>query len=444
MLELVPLLALFVPLLTGQTAQQPRTAFSARVHGRIIDADTGKPVSKLRIGLVRKNYSRDGTLEAKIHASVLTDENGTYTLVATEVGRYCVATSAQAYDGSVFIPQYFPRAFEISSAAVLDLSNGMELMDVDVAVRPGQRVSVRGQLLDGLGRHLPHVDKVWLVPRDIMLQGSSQPTNPSWGSWASGVKNASRFEISGVLPGRYYLMSWRFDDIADRAQTAISIELGASDLEVDVVSYRGYNLNGRIRLQGGSSLARLQTVPGVGMSILASAADGSPVMIPTANFSQGGTFSFATLAAGTYQLSILGIAAPFFVQSAKFGNGPNLMERGISLPHGRAESLEIIIAENGGEVRGTVRQGFSAYVVLVPDGHVVLRPDLYKVVQSDKNGAYVIGGIAPGAYRLYALDSVYGNAFYDSEYMNPLIPLGTPIRIEAGTVREVELSILKQ
>src|SRR5262249_36596203 len=151
---------------------------------------------------------------------------------------------------------------------------------------------------------------------------------------------------------------------------------------------------------------------------------------------------FATLAAGTYQLSIPGIPAPFFVQAARFGDGPNLMERGISLPHGTTESIEIMIAENGGEVRGTVRQAFASYVVLVPEGHVGLRPDLYKVVQTDNNGAYVIGGIAPGAYRLYAWDSVSGNPFFDSEYLTPLIPLGIPVTIETGTVREVELSLL--
>jgi len=80
MLERVPLLALFVPLLlTLQTVQQPRTAFSAKVHGRITDADTGKPIPKLRVGLVRKNYSRDGALQPTIYTYVQTDENGTYT-----------------------------------------------------------------------------------------------------------------------------------------------------------------------------------------------------------------------------------------------------------------------------------------------------------------------------------------------------------------------------
>src|SRR6476646_2764228 len=101
MLKLVPLLALFVPLLlTQQPIQQPRTTFSATIHGRITDAQTGKPVPELRVGLVRKSYSRDGVLQPGVHVSAQTDENGDYTLVATAAGRYCVATAAQTSDGA--------------------------------------------------------------------------------------------------------------------------------------------------------------------------------------------------------------------------------------------------------------------------------------------------------------------------------------------------------
>jgi hypothetical protein len=439
------LLSFATLLIAARTAQQPGAAVVAKVHGRITEQQTGKPAAKLRVGLVRKSYSRDGVLEPSLHAAVETDEDGAYTIVATLPGRYYVTTAAQTSEGLVFVPRYFPGAPDITSAAILNLADGTELHDVNIAVARGKRVNVRGRFLDGLGRNLPHQDWVWLVPRHVLLQGAGQMPAQTWGGWRSGYQNAKRYEITGVPPGQYYLMSWRFDDIQNRGESVIPIEVGDTDLEVDVVSYRAYRLNGRFRFEDGSSFSMLQrTARGPVLELLARATDSSPVMNPRATLYESRLLSFGPLPAGTYRLSILGVPAPFYVQSAKFGRGPNVLDGSVALPNNSADSLEIVVASNGGQLRGTVRQGAGSSVVLVPQDHPGLRPDLYKVVLADNDGAFAIGGIAPGTYRVYAWQSVTGNPFFDAEYMQARIAQGTPVTIAAGTVIEVDLSILQQ
>src|SRR5262245_15309264 len=93
--------------LAVQAVQKERPATVGKVHGRITERETGKPVGGLRVGLVRKSYSLDGVLEPRLSTSAKTDANGAYTIVTTP-GRYYVTTSAQASDGIVFSPQYFP------------------------------------------------------------------------------------------------------------------------------------------------------------------------------------------------------------------------------------------------------------------------------------------------------------------------------------------------
>jgi hypothetical protein len=238
-------------------------------------------------------------------------------------------------------------------------------------------------------------------------------------------------------------MSWRFDDISQRAETVIPIEVGTSNVEVDVISYRGYIVTGRFRFQGTSAfdLPRANSRAPV-VQILARSLDGSPLSNPGATLHRTGLFSFSSLPAGSYRLSILDIPAPFYVKSVRMGSGPDVLNAGFTVP-GSTESMEVLIAGDGAELRGTVREGGDSTVVLIPDGRPMLRADLYKRVRADKRGAFVIGGIAPGAYRLFAWKDIPGNLFFDPDYLKPLISLGTPVTIAAGSVISVDLAVVQ-
>ena len=425
----------------AEAVQKEGSAAVGKVQGRITERETGSPVGRLRVGLVRKSYSRDGVQEPTLFASAETDDDGNYTILARP-GRYSVATAAQTADGAVYIPQYFPGFSDASSSLTLNVSAGMELHDINIAVPRGNHVNVGGRLLDGLGRSLPHFDWVWLVPRHP-IGGEAGPTPRNWRSWQSRYRNAARYEISGIAPGLYYLMSWRFDDISQRAETVIPIEVGTSDVEVDVISYRGYIVTGRFRFQGTSAFSLTQPnsrAPTV--QILARSRDGSPLSNPGATLHRTGMFSFSYLPAGSYRLSILDIPAPFYVKSVRMGSGPDVLDVGFTVP-GRTESMEVLIAGDGAEVRGTVHEGGDSTVVLIPEGRPMLRADLYKTVQADKSGAFVIRGIAPGAYRLFAWKDISGNVFFDPDYLKPFISLGTPVTIAAGSVIGVDLAVTK-
>ena len=414
-----------------QSVQKYGSAGGAKIQGRITERETGRPVSHIRVNAVHKSFTRDGVPETSVSTSTETDDSGAYTIV-TAPGRYYVATDTQAANGAVFAPQYFPAANDVSSAMLLNVSLGAELRDIDIAVPLGNKVRVSGRFLDGLGRNLPHMDWVGLIPRSPM-RGAESPQD--WRDWRSGYRNAARYEIAGVAPGSYYLMSWRFDDISDRADTVIPIDVAASDLEVDVTSYKGYSTSGRFRFPPGKTFSVLQSdALATRVRITARSLDGTPVKEPGAILDRSGQFRFLPLPAGAYRLSILGIRAPFYVKAVKIGSGPDALDVGFTVP--TAESMEVVIGDDGAEVRGFVREGGGSTVVLVPDGRPMLRTDLYKIVRADNKGFFVIGGIAPGAYRLFASSrDMSGNPFFDPDYLSPIMSLAPRCTLQRGRAR---------
>src|SRR5262249_47607145 len=153
---------------------------------------------------------------------------------------------------------------------------------------------------------------------------------------------------------------------------------------------------------------------------------------------RNGLFRFLPLPAGTYRLSILGVPAPFYVKAVKIGSGPDVLDVGFAVP--TVASIEVVIAGDGAEVRGVVRDGGGSTVVLVPDGRPMLRTDLYKTIRADNNGSFVIGGIAPGDYRLFASSrNMSGNPFFDPDYLAPIMSVAPSLHITAGSSTMVDL-----
>jgi hypothetical protein len=82
----------------------------------------------------------------------------------------------------------------------------------------------------------------------------------------------------------------------------------------------------------------------------------------------------------------------------------------LNLPPGARGPLRIVLAANGGLVSGTVGeegQPRQATVVLVPqETELRLSPHAYRFTPTDSRGAFVFKGVRPGAYRMFAFDSV--------------------------------------
>jgi hypothetical protein len=70
----------------------------------------------------------------------------------------------------------------------------------------------------------------------------------------------------------------------------------------------------------------------------------------------------------------------------------------------------------------------------------VQRTDLYKTASTDEAGQFLIEGVPPGDYRLFAWENVPEFAWRDPAFMREIEERGRALRITEGSRQTVELT----
>jgi len=114
---------------------------------------------------------------------------------------------------------------------------------------------------------------------------------------------------------------------------------------------------------------------------------------------------------------------------------------------GRPGPLDIVLSDSGGSVEGTVLdsqgQAFAgARVVLAPDEARQSRMDLFKTANSDSTGHFVMRGVAPGSYRLYAWESVDEGDYQDPDFLRAFADQGESVSVSSGARLTPEVKVI--
>jgi hypothetical protein len=67
---------------------------------------------------------------------------------------------------------------------------------------------------------------------------------------------------------------------------------------------------------------------------------------------------------------------------------------------------------------------------------------LYKRGTTNESGKVTLGALAPGAYKLFAWESIPNGAELNTEFMREYEERGVPVTIEAGAQTKVQLSLI--
>ena len=130
-----------------------------------------------------------------------------------------------------------------------------------------------------------------------------------------------------------------------------------------------------------------------------------------------GTFLLPDVKQDTYDLDVAGLPNGYYLKSATLGtvdvtDGLNIGGENPTSP------LVLQLSPLGARVGGVVltaggKQACSATVVLVPDGSRRSNQRFYQEADVDRTGHYVLRGIAPGDYKLFAFDDVSDVGYLD-------------------------------
>ncbi|HXW16636.1 MAG TPA: carboxypeptidase-like regulatory domain-containing protein, partial [Terriglobia bacterium] len=136
----------------------------------------------------------------------------------------------------------------------------------------------------------------------------------------------------------------------------------------------------------------------------------------------------------------------YFVKSARL-DGVDVLTAGVTVDTKHdSGSLEIVVSPNGASVDGVIfkdQQPFQgATVALVPDPPHRGEKRLFKSVTTDQNGHFVLQGLSPGDYKVFAWEKIESGAYTSSEFLLPYEKLGESVHITEGSRNSVQLDLI--
>ena len=387
-----------------------RLSPQAVITGRILDED-GDPVRNVHVQAMRSGYY-EGRRQLVPAGNTQTNDLGEYRLYDLPGGKYYVSAVFRsgpqvAAAKERYLPAYYPASTDPSTAVLLVVPGGAQLQGIDMTLRRGPSVVVRGKIVNAGAIGPTRGASIRLVSRGSGLMVST-------GQFPSGGQ-ADTFEIRGVIPGPYTLV---INTAAQRRQYTFRqpLDVGPSGIDSLIVTIPPpADLQGDVRVDG-------QTPINFGGVTVTLRSFDSPSDSVPGQVKPDGGFNIPGLMPGRYELSVSGLPAGFYLKSARFGS-EEVVDSGLNLTG--AGKLDLIVSPAAAQVDGVVldakqQPAKGTLVALIPDAGRQSRTSLYKTVRTDDAGRYAILGIAPGSYNLYAFEDIESGAYLDPDFIKPL------------------------
>jgi 5-hydroxyisourate hydrolase-like protein (transthyretin family) len=311
---------------TGIDIRVGRATKTFVAAGRIIDAETGKPVASMMYGVGRPNKDSTSLLEFN-YTSERTDSTGRFRLEGLNPGRYNAFAVPDRDSG--FYSE--PTLFEVTDGDV----SGLQLKVHRGAAITGRAV-IEGTTDPEVLAKLAGLE----LSAYVMTPGLQSPNPP-----IAIIAPDGSFRVSGLRPGRTMLMLDNYPapvglSIArierDGAQQADGVEVGAGEQVTGVKVVLAYGtcvIRGQVRIEGG------ELPQGTRLGILVHRIGGKPDPHAWIEADARGHFLVEGLSEGDYTVA-LQVSVPF---GMKYPQGLNLPRQAVSVTQACESEVVLVL-----------------------------------------------------------------------------------------------------
>jgi hypothetical protein len=303
---------------------QPAQSGTGVIGGRILAADTGRPLRRAQIKVSAADAGREPL-------TISTDADGRYEFTDLPAGRYTVSVSRSGY-----LPLQYGQRRALEQGKPLELLDGQVANDVDFAL---PRMSViTGRITDELGDPIAGVTVFALRPMSWEGRRRLVPAAP-----AARTDDGGEYRLIGLAPATYVVVAktaekWTVDaagrdetmaygptyfpsttNAADARRITLSIGQEASNTDFALIPGRAATISGTAVNSQGRPLATVMLVQetlGPGGGIVG--------MAGNAAVSADGTFTMRNVPPGEYKLQASrdqeSIVLPIVVDGADVDN----------------------------------------------------------------------------------------------------------------------------
>jgi hypothetical protein len=441
-----------IRLAAGQTFNDVtiRLTETGNAGGRIVN-NSGLPAAGVPLQFLKVNYNQSGQRIFQQAGTTRTNDRGEYRFYWVTPGRYYLAGGSAAANyafpgfgnnntnepAESYMLTYYPGVADITRATAVDLRPGDEAV-LDFVVPNQQLFTIRGRVVNPA----PATSRAGVPPATLSLAfqtltGATGVFFPAQQDYdpATGI-----FALRDVLPGSYVLQAAVLPFSA-----RVPIEITNSNVENLVVELSsGVNITGRFVTDGGTlpPANTLQVQMRLASNGLHNYVMGTSSTTQTA--APDGSFSIPGVLPGDYRI-IPSPSQDFYVKELRYNRIDALTNAVSVCCNSDSASLEVVISRNVGHIEGVILDermqpvpGVQA--VLIPDARQ--RTELYKTATTDQTGRFVMRGLTPGDYKLFAWEALENYGYFDPDVMRRAESLGKPVRVGESSTLTVEGKVI--
>ena len=351
-------------------------------------------------------------------------------------------------------PQYYGGVRESADATVIHVRGGDSLADIDFHLASEPSVKIHGQISGvpeatdapetqpGSPLRIPVGNRIEVVQVRI---ASADPVRQSVPYRASAESPDYRFQFPAMLAGRYRVEAdYRAGGKAYGASQVFDVQPGADDILLNLQP--AVDITGTLRVEGAPERGNGK---GFGIRLTRPGQPPNPQDTVSAQVSADGRFSLPQVLPGDWRLEVTPVP-PGFLKVAQFGD-KDVRFTSFELPPSNettqpAKKLNIVVSMNTATVEGEVDAGplvpNLAGIVLAPVGPYHNLTRFYYAAAADQNGKFKLSGIAPGKYKLFALEKMEAEEFRNPEAIDQLDEFGEVIDVAEGATVEAHPKLI--
>jgi hypothetical protein len=401
------------------------------------------PSSDLLVADAKKRLAEVSAMGTSAAPSALADLKAT---IATLVD----STDPSKDAPTGYAPVYYPGTTLAAAAQTVTLGVSEERQAVDVSLQLVPLTRVSGVVTGAAGMAGSVI---------VVLTPTGTPV-PLPGPRTVRLGPDGRFSFSAVSPGSYSVLAFTMQDSAVAAKLAadkLAAAVAKSQAEPDVPSswaavdvvvdgrpmapialglQNALGVSGHFALSGSSpppDFSRMRVL----LSAASSASPERSVPVPPAAADASGRFSVTGLVPGRYRLNVAGAAGPWSIASAVIGgrdvcdvplevrSGDDLGGLVITLTD-RTTSLSGALQDASGQVTSD----FTVIVFPTESAYWLPQARRIQAMRPSTDGHYGFRGLPPGDYRVAVVPDVEPGQWYDSNWLQQVLP--SAVRITLG------------
>jgi hypothetical protein len=456
-----------------------RFIHSASVSGRVLDRD-GDPVQNVEVTLLRPSRNL-GERVLTNYRGTSSNDRGEFKISSIDAGDYYVLCkpNVQRQNGlvpqEILVQQYFGGGRDSKDAIIITVRGGEVVTGVDFHLMTEHPASITGRIVAVPELDPPeHVDASQngrvVSPGGLRAMRANQnqfvmvdfsPADTNQQMWTQGTGASGpdfHFGLPDVAPGRYRLQA----SVNAKGKTyyaSQTIDAGPGTTDVILTMVPAVDIKGHLVSEGPNA----RSAENFTVALAPPPNSGGRRDQHSARVGKDGNFMLESVPPGEWMLNINpGLGSPnlgspnggvanqgtaMFDKSVRLGDKDYLFKR-LEIAPGSDAPLNIVVSSNTSIVEGEVDAGGAdvkrAGIVLGPIGALHNLARFYYGVPADDTGKFKINGVAPGKYKIFALEKIAAASFRNPESVELLDALGEELEIPEGAKVQAHPKLIPQ